>query len=108
MLKLMKDREFLELFRNIIRETLLGNAAMILLVSQALLLRTAPLFILIVFGAVFILATSTVLLWMISTVTHYFNDMQQKYGNITRWVMILWAVAFEASMVIAAFRLFPW
>lgn len=103
---IMKDKDALEIIRNIIRETVLANGACALLISLAL-----PMFKYSVpvkfFALVLITAAILIFSWLACYVSLYFGELIERYPRLSKAVIFFWAVIFELSVIVAVWKIWP-
>ena len=101
-MKIKQHKEKLEIIRNIIRETLLGNAAIVVLVSMIIVLcRQEWTFI-----SMLCLSFVFVFFWFIAIIQVYINELTE--SKRIKWpFVLLWGISIEGSLVYNVIRLFP-
>lgn len=104
--RIIRDKNALEIIRNIIRETLLANGACALLISVAL-----PMFhdsLLAKFFAVVLITTAFMIFsWMACYVSIYFSELTALYPWLSKAMLFMWAVIFELSVIAAVWKIWP-
>ncbi|MCT6593042.1 hypothetical protein N3553_24590 [Pantoea dispersa] len=104
--RIIRDKNALEIIRNIIRETLLANGACALLISLAL-----PMFHYSVpanlFAVVLITAAFMIFSWMACYVSIYFSELAALYPWLSKTMLFMWAIIFELSVIAAVSKIWP-
>ena len=104
--RIFRDKDALEIMRNIIRDTMLGNGACALLISLARPMFNYSLPV-ILFALMLIVAAVIVFLWMAFLVLLYFGELEDKYPRISKTVMFFWTIIFEISVMVALWHVIP-
>ena len=106
-MKIKQHKEKLEIIRNIIRETLLGNAAIVVLVSMIIVLcRQEWTFISMLFTGALCLSFVFVFFWFIAIIQVYINELTE--SKRIKWPgVLLWGISIEGTRVYNVIRLFP-
>jgi len=104
--RIIRDKNALEIIRNIIRETLLANGACALLISLAW-----PMFHSSVpekfFAVVMVTASFMIFSWMACCVSIYFSELTALYPWLSKAMLFMWAVIFELSVIAAVWKIWP-
>lgn len=88
-MSLFFDRKTLETIRDIIRETMLGNVAIVLLINISpdyMVQNNSPSIIML---SVFILITICIELWMLLSVINYLSALQIRRAKLALIIFIL-------------------
>ncbi|EGO3610034.1 hypothetical protein IS682_004020 [Escherichia coli] len=106
-MKIKQHKEKLEIIRNIIRETLLGNAAIVVLVSMIIVLcRQEWTFISMLFTGALCLSFVFVFFWFIAIIQVYIKELTE--SKRIKWpFVLLWGISIEGTLVYNVIRLFP-
>ncbi|EJN3584210.1 hypothetical protein P6C68_005568 [Escherichia coli] len=105
-MKIKQHKEKLEIIRNIIRETLLGNAALVVLVSMIIVLcRQEWTFISMLFTGALCLSFVFVFFWFIEIIQVYINELTE--SKRIKWSFVLLWGGIEGTLVYNVIRLFP-
>ncbi len=89
-MSLFFDRKTLEAIRDIIRETMLGNVAIVLLINISpdyMVQKNCPSIITL---SVFILIIICIELWMLLSVINYLSALQIRRAKLALIIFILW------------------
>lgn len=86
LMRIIRDKNALEIIRNIIRDTMLGNGACALLISLALPMFNYSLPV-ILFALMLIIVAAVIFLWMAFLVLLYFGELEDKYPRISKTMM---------------------
>ncbi|MBK0127504.1 hypothetical protein IAE30_27575 [Pantoea sp. S61] len=106
LMRIIRDKNALEIVRNIIRETALGNVTGGLLFSLALpmLKYSAPV---VLFALILITAALIIFIWMTCYVLIYFRELEAIYPRLSKAIMFFWAVIFEISVIVGVWKISP-
>ena len=89
-MSLFFDRKTLEAIRDIIRETMLGNVAIVLLINISpdyMVQNNSPSIIML---SVFILIIICIELWMLLSVINYLSALRIRRAKLALIIFILW------------------
>ncbi|MCM4765189.1 hypothetical protein [Escherichia coli] len=107
-MKIKQHKEKLEIIRNIIRETLLGNAALVVLVSMIIVLcRQEWTFISMLFTGALCLSFVFVFFWFIAIIQVYINELTESKRIKWSFVLLWGGGGIEGTLVYNVIRLFP-
>ncbi|EEY8740668.1 hypothetical protein E9K80_005250 [Escherichia coli] len=98
-MKMKQHKEKLEIIRNIIRETLLGNAAIVVLVSMIFVMLEKPwsvMSVLCIF--VYCISLMIVSLWWFFIVFIYISELTESV-NIMRVLVAIWVLSSESFII---------
>lgn len=105
-LRLLKNKEALELIKKILSETALGNGIAFALVTLAKNSLSVSVFNFLLFPA-FIISAGFVMLWMFSLVTIYFSELEALTGRKGTFFMLMWALVCEILLVVSLMHFIP-
>lgn len=93
-MNLFFDKKALEIIRDIIRETMLGNVAIALLISISSSYMTTRDISSLVSLSVFILTTICIELWVIISIINYLGLLQKIRKKLSIFILTLWMCLF--------------
>lgn len=105
-LRLLKNKEALELIKKILSETALGNGIAFALATLAKNSLLVSVFNYLLFPA-FIISAGFVMLWMFSLVTIYFSELEALTGWKGTFFMLMWALVCEILLVVSLMHFIP-